>query len=78
MPDAVAAPITVEVRTASATYPVEIAAGSVSALPALLDAVHAPARRFVVSNAHGWELHSEAVIGVTQDEAGLLPDGERY
>ena len=78
MPDAVVAPITVEVRTASATYPVEIAAGSASALPALLDAVHAPARRFVVSTAHVWELHGEAVGGVTQEEPIILPDGERY
>src|SRR6187200_2037563 len=78
MPDAVVAPITVEVRTASATYPVAIAAGSVSALPALLDAVHAPARRFVVSTAHVWELHGEAVRGVTQEEPIILPDGERY
>ena len=78
MPDAVVAPITVEVRTASATYPVEIAAGSASALPALLDAVHAPARRFVVSTAHVWELHGEAVRGVTQEEPIILPDGERY
>ena len=65
-------------RTASATYPVEIAAGSASALPALLDAVHAPARRFVVSTAHVWELHGEAVRGVTQEEPIILPDGERY
>jgi len=78
MPDAVAAPITVEVRTTSATYPVEIAAGSASALPALLDAVHAPARRFVVSTAHVWELHGEVVRGVTQEEPIILPDGERY
>src|SRR5688572_19581262 len=78
MPDAVVAPITVEVRTASATYPVEIAAGSASALPALLDGVRAPARRFVVSTAHVWELHGEAVRGVTQEEPIILPDGERY
>jgi len=78
MPDAVAAPITVEVRTASAAYPVEIAAGSASTLPALLDAVHAPARRFVVSTAHVWELHGEVVRGVTQEEPIILPDGERY
>jgi 3-dehydroquinate synthase len=78
MPDAVVAPITIEVRTTSATYPVEIAAGSASALPALLDAVHAPARRFVVSTAHVWELHGEAVRGVTQEEPIILPDGERY
>ena len=78
MPDAGATPITVEVRTASATYPIEIATGSAAALPALLDAVGAPARRFVVSTAHVWELHGEAVSGVTQDEPIILPDGERY
>jgi 3-dehydroquinate synthase len=78
MPDAVADPVTVEVRTASATYPVEIAAGGASALGALLTAVGAPARRFVVSTAHVWELHGEAIGGVTQEEPILLPDGERY
>ena len=49
--------VTVEVRTASARYPIEIGAGAAAALPALLDAVNAPARRFVVSTAHVWELH---------------------
>ena len=47
-------------------------------MPALLDAVHAPARRFVVSTAHVWELHGEVVSGVTQEEPIILPDGERY
>src|SRR5690349_17317886 len=78
MSDAVATPITVEVRTASTSYPVEIAAGGTSALPALLDTVRAPARRFVVSTAHVWELHGEAVSSVTQEEPIILPDGERY
>src|SRR5215218_10341870 len=78
MPDAVAVPITVEVRTASARYPVEIGAGGAAALGALLTAVGAPARRFVVSTAHVWELHGEVVSGITQDEPIILPDGERY
>src|SRR5215217_6609716 len=78
MPDAVAGPITVEVRTASATYPVEIAAGGAAALGAMLTAVGAPARRFVVSTAQVWELHGEAVGSVTQEEPIILPDGERY
>src|SRR6185503_15707663 len=78
MSDAVAVPVTVEVRTASASYPVEIAAGGAAALGALLTAVGAPARRFVVSTAHVWELHGEAVRGVTQEEPIILPDGERY
>src|ERR671910_3229362 len=78
MSDAVAVPITVQVRTASATYPIEIAAGGAAALAAVLDTVRAPARRFVVSTAHVWELHGEAVSGVTQEEPIILPDGERY
>ena len=54
-------PIRIEVRAASATYPVEIAAGGEAALPRLLDDVRAPARRFIVSTAPVWEHHSEAV-----------------
>ncbi len=78
MPDAVAVPVTVEVHTTSARYPIEIGAGSAAALPALLDAVKAPARRFVVSTAQVWDLHGGAVSGVTNEEPILLPDGERY
>ena len=78
MPDAVTTPITVEVRTSSTVYPIEIAAGGTAALPGLLDAVRAPVRRFVVSTAHVWELHGDAVSGVTQEEPIILPDGERY
>ena len=78
MPDAVAVPVTVEVHTASARYPIEIGAGAVAALPALLDTVRAPARRFVVSTPHVWELHGASMSGVTKEEPILLPDGERY
>ena len=78
MPDAVAVPVTVEVRTTSARYPIEIGAGSAAALPALLDAVKAPARRFVVSTAQVWDLHGGVTSGVTNEEPILLPDGERY
>jgi 3-dehydroquinate synthase len=78
MAHAVAVPVTVEVRTASASYPIEIGAGAAAALPALLDAVRAPARRFVVSTAHVWGLHGETMSAVTREEPILLPDGERY
>ena len=77
-PGDVAVPIRIEVRAASASYPIEIAAGAAAALPALLDAVKAPARRFVISTAPVWEVHSEQVSGVTEEEPILLPDGERY
>ena len=78
MPDAVAAPITVQVRTASAAYPIEIAAGATAAISAVLDAVKAPARRFVVATSNVWELHGGAMIGISQEEPIILPDGERY
>ena len=78
MPDAVAVPIRIEVRTAAETYPIDVAAGSAAVLPALLDEVKAPQRRFVVSTAQVWELHGDALSGVTQEEPILLPDGERY
>jgi 3-dehydroquinate synthase len=74
----VADAIRIDVRAASATYPVEIAAGGAAALPRLLDEVRAPARRFVVSTAPVWEHHSEVVAQVTGHEPILLPDGERY
>ncbi len=87
MPDAVnngsgagrlAAPIRIEVRTASRCYPIEIAPGATSALPVLLEQTAAPARRFVVSSAPVWDRHGDAVRAVTSHEPILLPDGERY
>ena len=78
MPDAVATPITVEVRTASATYPIEIAVAAAATLSAVLDAVKAPARRFVVATSNVWELHGGAMTGISQEEPIILPDGERY
>jgi 3-dehydroquinate synthase len=78
MPDAVAVPVTIEVSTSSARYPIEIGAGAVASLAALLDSIRAPARRFVISTAQVWQLHGAAVSAVTKDEPILLPDGERY
>jgi 3-dehydroquinate synthase len=78
-PDPAPAPtVRIEVRTASATYPVEIAAGVTASLAQMLDRVQAPARRFVVSSAPVWAHHGDAVAGLTTDDPILLPDGERY
>jgi 3-dehydroquinate synthase len=74
----VAAPHRIDVRTASATYPIEIAAGGLSLLPRLLDECRAPARRFIVSSAPIWQLHGEAAAVVTKEEPILIPDGERH
>ena len=72
------APIRIDVRTASASYPVEIAAGAVSRLGGILEHAGAPARRFIVSAPPVWGRHADAVSGVTGDEPILLPDGERH
>jgi 3-dehydroquinate synthase len=74
----VAVPIRVDVSTASASYPVEIGAGSIASLGRMLDECKAPARRFVVSSAPVWQRHGDAVSAVAPDDPILLPDGERY
>src|SRR5687767_3022562 len=70
--------IRIDVRAASAAYPVQIAAGSSGALARLLDDIRAPGRRFIVSTAPVWQLHGDAVRGVTREDPILLPDGERH
>lgn len=74
----VASAVRVEVRTASATYPVVIAAGAAAALPQSLREVRAPARRFIVTTTPVWGQHAEAFAGLSADEPILLPDGERH
>jgi 3-dehydroquinate synthase len=78
MPDAVVSPIRVEVRTSSATYPIDIAAGAVASLVALLNEVRAPRRRIIVTTANVWGLHGDRVSTVTDEEPIIIPDGERY
>ncbi len=67
-----------QVRAASASYPVDIAAGLSARLLSLIDALGLPRRRFVVSNATVWRLHGEELAGLTSEEPILLPDGERF
>ena len=74
----VAVPARIEVRTASASYPIEIGAGAIAGLPALLQQVQAPARRIIVSTPPVWDRHAEALRGLSTDEPILLPDGERH
>ena len=73
-----AAPVRLDVRAASGTYAVEIAAGAAARLRALLDAIGAPARRVIVSCTPVWRLHADTFHGVSTDEPILLPDGERF
>jgi 3-dehydroquinate synthase len=67
-----------EVRTPSGVYPVEIAGGSASRLSSIIDALGVPRRRFIVSNPTVWRLHGEAFADLTREEPILIPDGERF
>ena len=77
-PGPVAEAMRLDVRAASATYPIEIGPGTALALPRFLDGIGAPARRFVVSSPPVWQHHGETLAGVTADDPILLPDGERH
>jgi len=67
-----------EVRTASAAYPIEIAADIASRLGAILDGLGTPRRRFIVSNSIVWSLHGDILSSLTPEEPILLSDGERF
>ena len=71
-------PTRIEVRTASATYPVDIEAGAAARLGAIIDALGIPKRRFIVSNGTVWRMHGESLAAISADEPILLPDGERF
>jgi 3-dehydroquinate synthase len=68
----------IPVHTPSGDYTVEIAAGSSRRLGLLLDAVNAPARRFIVSSPPIWRLHGETFGPNTAEPPILIPDGERH
>jgi 3-dehydroquinate synthase len=71
-------PRRIPVRTPSAGYIVEIAAGSSARLESLLDSIEAPARRFLVSSAPIWRLHGAGFEALTSEKPILIPDGERH
>src|SRR5580704_2008287 len=69
----------IEVSTDSRAYAVTIGDGLLERIPRLLDDLHLPGRRFVVSSPLVWRLHGRRfarVIGAT--EPILVPDGERF
>jgi len=71
-------PRRIPVRTPSASYVVEIGAGSSARLDSLLVSIKAPARRFVVSSPPIWRLHGAAFEELTSERPILIPDGERH
>ena len=66
------------VRTSAAAYPVEIAAGLITRLPAALDAAGIPKRRLLVSNPTVWRFQEERFQPLAAEPPILIPDGERF
>jgi 3-dehydroquinate synthase len=72
-------PVRIDVPTPSRAYSVTIGGGSLDRLGATLDAIGAPARRFVVSSPLVWRLHGPQLARAIAVEAPILvPDGERF
>jgi 3-dehydroquinate synthase len=72
-------PVRLDVATPSRAYSVIIGGGSLDRLGATLDAIGAPARRFVVSSPLVWRLHgTQLARAAAVDEPILVPDGERF
>ena len=71
-------PTRLSVRTSSGNYTIEIAPGLASHLRATMDAAGVPARRFIVSSQTVWRFHGGDLQRAVDEEAILIPDGERY
>src|SRR5690242_19789318 len=78
-------PIRIDVATPSRGYALTLAAGVIDRLPALLDGLRLPARRFIVSSPLVWRFHgrrlSRLVAGAGEASGAepiLVPDGERF
>jgi len=75
-------PLRIDVDTPSRRYPVTIHDGAIDTLGAALDALHAPARRFIVSSPLVWRLHGPRISRAVDRDEGvepiLVPDGERF
>ena len=72
-------PVRIDVATPSRAYAVTIGDGLLDRVGAMLDAIDAPARRFVVSSPLVWRLHGpQFARAVAAAEPILVPDGERF
>jgi 3-dehydroquinate synthase len=74
-----AGPVRIDVPTPSRAYSVTIGDGALDGVGGALDALNAPARRFIVSSPLVWRLHGAQIArAVDAPEPILVPDGERY
>jgi 3-dehydroquinate synthase len=71
-------PLRIDVTTPSRPYSVTIEDHAIEHLDRVLDAAHAPERRFVVSSPLVWRLHGPRLAGSVKGESILVPDGERH
>jgi 3-dehydroquinate synthase len=72
-------PVRIEVPTPSRAYAVTIGDGAIDEIGRTLDALHTPARRFIVSSPLVWRLHGGQMTHAAGGaEPILVPDGERY
>jgi len=72
-------PIRIDVTTPSRAYAVTLGDGVLERLPRVLDDLHLPERRFIVSSPLVWRLHGPRLAHVTSGaEPILVPDGERF
>jgi 3-dehydroquinate synthase len=72
-------PVRIDVSTPSRAYSVTIGEGLLDRMGGLLDAVGAPARRFVVSSPLVWRLHGPQLArALPLADPILVPDGERF
>jgi 3-dehydroquinate synthase len=72
------APVRIDVGSRTGTYPVQIAVATSARLPALLDELRVPQRRFIVSNPTVWRFHAQAFAAISGEDPILIPDGERF
>jgi 3-dehydroquinate synthase len=75
-------PVRIDVATPSRLYSATIDDGALDRVGRLLDDLHAPERRFIVSSPLVWRLHgprlARAVDSASAVEPILVPDGERF
>jgi 3-dehydroquinate synthase len=72
-------PCTVDVTTSSRSYAITLGDGIVDRVAPLLDALHLPERRFIVSSPLVWRLHGNRLRrALASAESILVPDGERF
>jgi len=72
-------PVRIDLSTPSRGYTVTIGDGMLDRLGATLDAIGAPARRFVVSSPLVWRLHGPQMTrAAALTDPVLVPDGERF